>query len=416
MAREKQPQDQRQGTSKATHKSPRMRRRDSVEDALAATHENSVPVLPAFDTPPPPGASGTLRPNASYARGTLAPNGAGRPRTLADTTTTFTRNAAPPASGREPSTTYGSGQYGGPASASGTSGTSGASGNSDRSSGAAWYGDGSYSGYDGSLPGGIADEVYDADTYEQGAYARGARPAGATQSRALVPGRPSLGLPTLAEDRLPAASGDAASRQLALKNDDAPDLPAVLIRGASKPLAPYTPIVPRRQGPRSFLSQFIISMVAVMTIFTVLTLASPLGHSQAFAGTFQSYANAVPWVPTPTPTPKPTPVPAYVAPAGANPGQQAVINDIVAVFGPNANGAINVARCESGFDPNAWNPYAIGGSHASGVFQILYPSTWSTTSWAGTSPYNYDANIHAAYQIFSRDGFSWREWSCGIYA
>lgn len=398
MAREKQPEGKRQG---ARHGASFQNA--SVEDALAATHENSVPVLPSVDTPEPTGRSGARAANTSYARGTLGDPGAGRQRTLGDATGTLTRHTRTTRAQEQSSTFDGQqSRY--------------------RSNGTGGYGEGgeyasyAYGGYgpESGLPEGIADEISDADTFEQGAYRQNTRATSA--SRALVPGRPTFALPSRPEDHLPVAAGDAAERQLALNTDSAAEGHAVLIRGTSKPLIPYTPIVPKRHGPRSFMSQFIISMVAVMTIFTVLTLASPLGHSQAFAGTFQTYANAVPWVPTPTPTPKPKPAPAYVPPQGANPGQQAIINDIAAVFGQYASGAMNVARCESGFDPNAWNPYAIGGSHASGIFQILYPSTWSTTSWSGYSPYNYDANIHAAYQIFSRDGYSWREWSCGIYA
>ena len=56
-----------------------------------------------------------------------------------------------------------------------------------------------------------------------------------------------------------------------------------------------------------------------------------------------------------------------------------------------------------------------GNSHASGVFQILYPSTWDGTSYAAQSPFDYNANIHAAFEIFSRDGYSWREWECKPY-
>lgn len=82
------------------------------------------------------------------------------------------------------------------------------------------------------------------------------------------------------------------------------------------------------------------------------------------------------------------------------------------VFGPHANAAINVARCESGLNPGARNSYSIGGSNAAGVFQILYPSTWYGTSQAGASPYNSYANIVAAHEIFVRDGYSWREWQC----
>jgi hypothetical protein len=85
---------------------------------------------------------------------------------------------------------------------------------------------------------------------------------------------------------------------------------------------------------------------------------------------------------------------------------------IESVFGPYAGQALSVARCESGYNPGAYNGISVGGSHAEGVFQILYPSTWYGTSYSGYSPYNAWANIHAAYQIFARDGFSWREWVC----
>jgi hypothetical protein len=119
----------------------------------------------------------------------------------------------------------------------------------------------------------------------------------------------------------------------------------------------------------------------------------------------------------PTPTPDPQPVKVYptqvpTIPYPSSPGQAAVIAMINQVFGSYAPGALNVARCESGFNPLAYNPISIGGNHAEGVFQILYPSTWSGTSEASSSPYSAMANILAAHQIFVRDGYSWREWSC----
>ena len=99
-------------------------------------------------------------------------------------------------------------------------------------------------------------------------------------------------------------------------------------------------------------------------------------------------------------------------PGASNPGRTAIINEIRSVFGPYAGQALRVAACESGYNPNARNPTPVGRAHAAGVFQILDTSTWYTTSYRGYSPYNAWANIHAAYEIFHRDGNSWREWAC----
>jgi hypothetical protein len=189
--------------------------------------------------------------------------------------------------------------------------------------------------------------------------------------------------------------------------------PAIFIRGAHKPPRyNYARVVPRRQESRSLAIQFIVAMLSVMVLFSIFTAASPLGKNIASLGFVEAYANAIPWVPTATPKPKPKPAPVNNAPPGAGPGTQAVINEIVSVFGAYSQGALNVARCESGYNSNAYNPYAIGNSHAEGVFQILYPSTWDSTAYANYSPYDANFNIHAAYQIFARDGDSWQEWAC----
>jgi hypothetical protein len=82
------------------------------------------------------------------------------------------------------------------------------------------------------------------------------------------------------------------------------------------------------------------------------------------------------------------------------------------IFGPHAQAALRVARCESGLNASAYNPIEVGGSHSTGVFQILYPSTWRGTSQAARSPYNFFANIIAAHDIFVHDGYSWRAWTC----
>jgi hypothetical protein len=204
-------------------------------------------------------------------------------------------------------------------------------------------------------------------------------------------------------------------REHTLANANAESASATtLIPGARRYRPPSVSVVPRRNGPRSAITQFAVSMIVTAMLISALTLSTPLGQAAALDvhGPVRAYTGAAPWLPTPTPTPRPKPTVAFRPPAGANPGQQAVIDDIIAVFGPYAQGALGVSRCESGYDPNAWNSYPILNSHASGVFQILYPSTWNTTSYAASSPFDADANIHAAYQIFKRDGYSWREWQC----
>jgi hypothetical protein len=163
--------------------------------------------------------------------------------------------------------------------------------------------------------------------------------------------------------------------------------------------------------------QFLIAMVTAMLLFGAMALASPLGQNSFFGTAIQAYVNTAPWIPTPTATLRPTAtavplVAGYNPPHKPNPGQTVIVNEIKALFGSYATGALNIARCESGYDPNARNPFPVGNSHAMGVFQILFPSTWSGTSYWRYSPYDYDKNIHAAYEIFKRDGYSWREWEC----
>lgn len=125
------------------------------------------------------------------------------------------------------------------------------------------------------------------------------------------------------------------------------------------------------------------------------------------------WANRVKVVPKPVITPTLPPAPAKpTPPPDPGPGNSSVAALIEQVFGSYASSALAIARCESGLNPSAYNPTSIGGSHAEGVFQILYPSTWDTTPEAGSSPYNAMANIEAAHSIFVRDGYSWCEWSC----
>lgn len=193
----------------------------------------------------------------------------------------------------------------------------------------------------------------------------------------------------------------------------------MIIPGDGKPSA-LRPIA-QRQYPRSRATHIAIIAVAACLILAALFAVSPLtAGATGNTGNFLASANV--WsVPTALPTATPVPHPPSTSGngsgggngAGYNPGQIAIMDDIRAVFGPAyAQGALNIARCESGYDPNAWNGIAILGSHASGVFQILYPITWNGTSERAHSPYEYHPNILAAHEIFVRDGNSWREWAC----
>lgn len=85
---------------------------------------------------------------------------------------------------------------------------------------------------------------------------------------------------------------------------------------------------------------------------------------------------------------------------------------IASQFGSYAPQAMKIANCESGMNPNAVNTQAVGGSYATGLFQILYPSTWNTTSFASGNPKDAWTNTQAAAQIFHRDGNNWHEWAC----
>jgi hypothetical protein len=148
----------------------------------------------------------------------------------------------------------------------------------------------------------------------------------------------------------------------------------------------------------------------------ILLTTRETGHQQPRP---KKVVKARPAVPAPIsavrvyPTPVPTNLPIVTTPPTTTPtGQSSVVAIINQVFGPYAPAALRVARCESGLNPGAYNPISIGGSHATGIFQILYPSTWMGTSQAASSPYNATANILAAHQIFVRDGYNWHEWSC----
>jgi hypothetical protein len=95
-------------------------------------------------------------------------------------------------------------------------------------------------------------------------------------------------------------------------------------------------------------------------------------------------------------------------PAAPNPpaGSGSGVAAIYAAFGgsPGLTWALRVARCESGYNPRAYNP----SSGASGLFQFL-PSTWYShfPSWNIWDPY---AQARAA-RIFYDNGWQ-SQWTC----
>lgn len=92
--------------------------------------------------------------------------------------------------------------------------------------------------------------------------------------------------------------------------------------------------------------------------------------------------------------------PQRVAPSGS------VVQMIISAFGRVGaiSWALAVARCESGYNPGAYNP-----SGASGIFQFL-PSTWAETPFASYSPFNAWANVQAAVWLYQHDGPG--QWQC----
>lgn len=97
-------------------------------------------------------------------------------------------------------------------------------------------------------------------------------------------------------------------------------------------------------------------------------------------------------------------------PTGVDPGDVAAIKQIIldafAPLGATAQEwALRVARCESNYNPYAFNRY----SGASGLFQFM-PSTWAATPQHDKSPFDAVANALAAAWLYQRSGPG--QWSC----
>lgn len=89
----------------------------------------------------------------------------------------------------------------------------------------------------------------------------------------------------------------------------------------------------------------------------------------------------------------------------ASPSVTEAINLACVVYG-SCSTLWALARCESTLNPRARNP----SSSATGLYQILHPSTWRTTPFAGFDVYSPYANSMAAGYMISHGRRS--EWVC----
>jgi soluble lytic murein transglycosylase-like protein len=104
--------------------------------------------------------------------------------------------------------------------------------------------------------------------------------------------------------------------------------------------------------------------------------------------------------------PPPAPAAPPAAPVAAGGSIQQIILDAFAPLGAGAQQwALRVAKCESGYNPNAVNR----GSGASGLFQFM-PATWASMPQHGQSVFNPVANAQAAAVLYARSGPN--QWSC----
>lgn len=140
--------------------------------------------------------------------------------------------------------------------------------------------------------------------------------------------------------------------------------------------------------------------LALVRAAGVGAFANPGAHIRSSQGNVQSiiiHDLAADGAPTPEPTPVPVPTPEPDATVYAQ-----SIPDIICSEPWPCSTALAVAQCESGLDPNAYNPV----SGASGLYQLLM----SYHAWRlhGASPFDPQANTDAAYSLYEEQG--WGPW------
>lgn len=108
----------------------------------------------------------------------------------------------------------------------------------------------------------------------------------------------------------------------------------------------------------------------------------------------------------PAPAAAAQPAAAAPAPAPQPPTVPQVIQTAFTPLGPDAvNWALRVSSCESQYNPQAVN----ASTGAAGLFQFL-PSTWDSSPYAASSPFDPTANAQAAAWLYQTSGPS--QWQC----
>jgi len=213
---------------------------------------------------------------------------------------------------------------------------------------------------------------------------------------------------------LPQAYGNVARDVLATRDDAGGSkraLPKPMIISGSGQVSHLRPSLGGGQH-RSRTMRLSLTAVLAGVLLMSLFIVTPLtvGASGRTGGLLANVGLAA--LPSATPTITPTPDPYYGNHPVPDPGKAVITAKVRAVFGPYSDAALRIVACESQFNTNNYNPISILGSHAEGIFQILYPSTWYGTAYRTYSPYDWNYNIPAAYEIFKSDGYTWREWEC----
>lgn len=110
-----------------------------------------------------------------------------------------------------------------------------------------------------------------------------------------------------------------------------------------------------------------------------------------------------------TPTVTPSPAPTVVS-TNDNPSYTRIAAEIKRVFGPDTPKAMKLLSCEnSSLNPSITNTNA-GGSIDYGVFQIN--NYWQKINNEAFLK-DYTINIRIAYNIYTRDGDTFKLWTCG---